>query len=109
MHLQGAHRRVLEYTVELDQTAVRLQYATEQEAYWRQQKLAEDNAIKQAIGNKAGVRGQDWSYSWKLTRSGGTDWKGVAESRNMTPQELEPFRRAGYRKKHFRYRGNVVE
>jgi hypothetical protein len=99
----------IESTVELDQAAARLEYAAQQEAHWHQQKVTEDNAIKAAIGDKAGIRGKDWSYSWKMTRSGGTDWKRAVESRNMTPQELEPFKKPGYRRKHFRYRGNVVE
>jgi hypothetical protein len=100
---------IVEATVELDQAAARLEYATKQEAHWHRQKVAEDNAIKQAIGDKAGVRGKDWVYTWKRTKSGGVDWQRMAESRQPSPEEIKEFTRPGYRRKYFRYRGRAVE
>jgi putative phage-type endonuclease len=100
---------IIDSTVELDQAAARLKYATEQETHWKQQKIIEDNALKGAIGDKAGIRGKDWVYTWKKTKSGGVDWQRLAESHQLSPQDLEQFTRPGYRRKYFRYRGKAVE
>src|SRR4029450_8873499 len=96
---------IMESTVELDQTAARLKYATEQEKHWHQQKVTEANALKQAIGDRAGVRGKDWIYTWRETRAGGMDWRRLAESHRPSPQDLERFTRPGYRRQYFKYRG----
>ncbi len=55
--------------------AKRLAHANKQFKHWSEQKAIEGNSLKALIGDNAGIRGEDWVYTWKFTSSGGVDWK----------------------------------
>ena len=52
------------------------------EMKWAEEERAEvENELKVLIGEAAGMRSElGWSISWRHSKSGGTDWKGVVES-----------------------------
>lgn len=52
------------------------------------------NQLRALIGDAAGI---DGLCSWKQNASGGTDWRGLAESLNPTPEQLAAFARPGAR------------
>lgn len=58
-------------------------------------------SLKLAIGESAGVRAPAGVFTWKQTRGGGTDWKGLCESLCPTPEQLESFQKPGYRRIHW--------
>jgi putative phage-type endonuclease len=87
--------------------AARLANANKQFNHWKEQKAIESNSLKALIGDNAGIKGDDWVFSWKVTASGGVDWKAMAESKSPTPEEIRKFTRKGYRRQYFRYRGQT--
>ncbi len=92
---------------EEDAMAARLHYATQQAKHWTEQKAIEGNGLKEIVDKNSGIRGKDWVYSWKFTKSGGTDWKRMALSRNPSQAEIDAFAKDGYRRPYFRYKGQI--
>ncbi len=57
--------------------------------------------IKDVVGDRAGLKGPAGAFTWKLTKSNGTDYKGLVESLGATAEQLAAFARPGIRKIHF--------
>jgi putative phage-type endonuclease len=112
-YLKASYKRhdlvMLPATQEDNEAAARLAYATKQANHWTEQRKIEANALKARIGDNAGIRGEDWTYTWKTTKSSGVNWKALAESKNPTPEELKQFTRPCYRRQYFKFRGEAVE
>jgi putative phage-type endonuclease len=89
--------------------ASRLAHATKQYQHWKEQKVIEGNSLKALIGENAGIKGDGWVYTWKFTKSGGIDWKGLALSKQPTQAELDAFTKPGYRRPYFKYKGETVD
>jgi len=85
--------------------ASRLAHAQKQFNHWKEQKAIEGNRLKNIIGGNAGIMGDGWVYTWKMTKSSGTDWKALAMSKNPSQAEIDSFVKPGYRRPYFRYKG----
>jgi putative phage-type endonuclease len=92
---------------EESEIAARLAHANKQFKHWKEQKAIEGNSLKAIIGENAGIKGEGWVYTWRFTKSGGTDWKGLALSKNPTQAEIDAFVKQGYRRPYFKYRGET--
>jgi len=109
-HTYKVHsEEMIESNQETDQIAARLSYAGDQEKHWKNQKIIESNSLKEVIGEKAGICGKDWLYTWKKTKASGTDWKALSLSKHPTDAEFKKFAKSGYRRQYFRYKGDAVE
>jgi len=95
----------IEATPDADELAHRLTMARAQLESAEADKLECENALKLLIGDAAGVRGKGWSVSWKTNASGGTDWKGLADSLGATAAQIEAFKRPGARVFRFTAKG----
>ena len=89
--------------------AFRLSHATKQFNHWKEQKAIEGDSLKAMIGDNAGIKGDGWVYTWKFTKSGGVDWKGLALSKQPTQSELDAFAKPGYRRPYFKYEGETSD
>lgn len=87
--------------------AMRLANANKQFNHWKEQKAIESNGLKALIGDNAGIKGDDWVYTWKFTKSSGIDWKGLAMSRQPTQVEIDAFTKPGYRRPYFKFKGQT--
>ena len=68
-------------------------------------KLTEaETALKDLIGDKAGLVSDEWVATWKLSKSGGVDWKAVAMSLGAGADEavVEAHKRPGSRRFYFK-------
>ena len=87
-----------------DALAKRLADATIKQKYWEDQKLQCQLEFKRIVGDAIGIRSVDpgdWLFSWKSTKSNGTDWQGLAKSLGATRVQEQAFQRPGYRKIRF--------
>ncbi len=60
-------------------------------------KIEAENNLKAIIGENAGVWSRGFRATWVTTKSGGTDWKGLALSLGATPEHIAQFQRSGNR------------
>ena len=51
-----------------------------------------------SIGEDAGIESEEFRATWKKTASGGTDWKGLAESLRPSPETIAKWKRPGSRR-----------
>jgi putative phage-type endonuclease len=100
---------LIEATDEHYEIAARLDHARAQKEHWEEQEKIERNALKSLIGDKAGIKGENWVFTWKETQGSGIDWKSLAQSLKPTEEQIQCFRRSGYRRSYFRYKGNSIE
>ena len=108
-HYKNISSEVLVATTDDTKIAMRRAHAMAQEKHWKEQKIIEDNALKDRIGDKSGIKNADFTYTWTYTKSGGIDYRGLAESFNPTPSQIEAFTRPGYRKPYFRFKGQLTD
>jgi putative phage-type endonuclease len=101
---QTANQEIISAGKEESDAAARLAHAQSQEKHWKEQKIIEGNILKAKIGDKSGISGDNWIYTWKFTKSSGTDWKAMALSKNPSQAEIDKFTKPGYRRPYFRYK-----
>ena len=87
--------------------ASRLANANKQFNHWENQKAIESNSLKDLVGGNAGIKGENWVYTWKFTKSSGIDWKGLAMSKKPTEAEITAFVKPGFRRPYFKFRGQT--
>lgn len=75
------------------------------------EKLAKEGVAKttalliNAVGDKAGIVGTGWRFTWRETVSAGVDYKGLAEELKPSPELIKKYERPGYRRPDFRWKG----
>jgi putative phage-type endonuclease len=102
---QAANDKMLVGGHDETEIAARLAHANKQFNHWKEQKAIEGNSLKDLVGENAGIRGEDWVFTWRFTKSAGTDWKGLALSKNPTTADIDAFAKPMYRRAYFKYKG----
>jgi predicted phage-related endonuclease len=92
-------------TPEIDKIAAELNRAIDEADRAKNRETELRNQLKAFVGGKAGISSEDFIFTWKTTKSGGTDWKSLAMSYHSDERTLQRFAKPGFRRTYFKYRG----
>lgn len=91
-------RPMLDATAEADELARDLAAAKREAKALDARVSADENRLRELIGDAEGMRGADWRATWMTPKSGSVDYKGLATRLGATPDLVREFTRPAARR-----------